>query len=155
MQPSRMSSIHQRSLAMAARRAFRLSGLIAGSVQGPFTVPNSVRLCGRDVDGKWSDVATRQSASIGPLSTLHPYQEGSHRRVEYRRSTKVDKAQGQAPIPQGAWRSTICEDPPPKNKKQPQRQSPKPRREASARNPPSQESHPIPSLLCLFSSRRH
>jgi hypothetical protein len=26
--------------------------------------------------------------------------------------------------------------------------------EASARNPPSQESHPIPSLLCLFSSRR-
>ena len=93
-------------------------------------------------------------ASIGPLSTLHPYQEDSHRRVEYRRSTKVDKAQGQAPIPQGAWRSTICEDPPPKNKKQPQRQSPKPRREASARNPPSQESHPIPSLLCLFSSRR-
>ena len=93
-------------------------------------------------------------ASIGPLSTLHPYQEDSHRRVEYRRSTKVDKAQGQAPIPQGAWRSTICEDPPPKNKKQPQRQSPKPRREASARNPPSQESHPIPSLLCLFISRR-
>jgi hypothetical protein len=93
-------------------------------------------------------------ASIGPLSTLHPYQEDSHRRVEYRRSTKVDKAQGQAPIPQGAWRSTICEDPPPKNKKQPQRQSPKPRREASARIPPSQESHPIPSLLCLFSSRR-
>jgi hypothetical protein len=35
-------------------------------------------------------------ASIGPLSTLHPYQEDSHRRVEYRRSTKVDKAQGQA-----------------------------------------------------------
>ena len=83
-----------------------------------------------------------------------PHAEHPHRRVEYRRSTKVDKAQGQAPIPQGAWRSTICEDPPPKNKKQPQRQSQKPRREASARNPPSQESHPIPSLLCLFSSRR-
>ncbi len=80
-------------------------------------------------------------ASIGPLSTLHPYQEDSHRRVEYRRSTKVDKAQGQAPIPQGAWRSTICEDPLPKNKKQPQRRSPKPRQEASARIPPSQESH--------------
>ena len=96
----------------------------------------------------------RRPASLGPLSTHHPYQEDSHRRVEYRRSTKVDKAQGQAPIPQGAWRSTICEDPPPKNKKQPQRQSRKPRREASARNPPSQESHPIPSLLCLFSSRR-
>jgi hypothetical protein len=58
------------------------------------------------------------------------------------------------PIPQGAWRSTICEDPPPKNKKQPQRQSRKPRREASARIPRSQESHPIPSLLCLFISRR-
>jgi hypothetical protein len=54
---------------------------------------------------------TRQSASIGPLSTLHPYQEDNHRRVEYRRSTEVDKAQGQAPIPQDAWRSTICEDP--------------------------------------------
>ena len=94
----------------------------------------------------------RRPASIGPLSTLHPYQEDSHPGGEYRRSTKVDKAQGQAPIPQAAWRSTICEDPPPKNKKQPQRLSQKPRREASARNPPSQVSHPIPSLLCLFSS---
>jgi hypothetical protein len=91
---------------------------------------------------------------MGPLSTLYPYQEDSHWPVEYRRSTTVDKAQGQAPIPQGAWRSTICEDPPPKNKKQPQRQSQKPRREASPRNPPSQEPHPIPSLLCLFISRR-
>jgi hypothetical protein len=35
-------------------------------------------------------------ASKGPLSTLQPYQEDSHRRVEYRRSTKVDKTQGQA-----------------------------------------------------------
>jgi hypothetical protein len=25
-----------------------------------FTETNSVRLCGRDVDGKWSDVATRR-----------------------------------------------------------------------------------------------
>ena len=60
MQPSRMSSIHPRALAMAASRASRLSGLIARSVQGAFTETNSVRLCGRDVDGKWSDVATRQ-----------------------------------------------------------------------------------------------
>src|ERR1700730_9593316 len=42
------------------RAESRLSGLIARSVQGAFTETNSVRLCGRDVDGKWSDVATRQ-----------------------------------------------------------------------------------------------
>src|SRR6202048_3439108 len=75
--------------------------------------------------------ALRQVVEDGPIPALH----GVVRWVEYRRSTKVDKAQGQAPIPQGAWRSTICEDPPPKNKKQPQRQSQTPRREASARNP--------------------
>ena len=66
----------------------------------------------------------------------------------------ICSSQAHAPIPQGVWRSSSCEDPPPKNKKQPQRRSPKPRREASARNPRSQESHPIPSLLCLFISRR-
>ena len=74
--------------------------------------------------------------------------------VALRRWIKLKARRGQAPIPQGAWRSTICEDPPPKNKKQPQRQSRKPRREASARNSPSQESHPIPSLPMLFCSRR-
>jgi hypothetical protein len=30
------------------------------SVQGAFTETNSVRLCGREMDGKWSDVATRR-----------------------------------------------------------------------------------------------
>ena len=55
----RMSSIHPRALAMAASRASRLSGRIDRSVQGALET-NSVRLCGREVDGKWSDVATRQ-----------------------------------------------------------------------------------------------
>jgi hypothetical protein len=57
-----MSLIHPRALAMAASKASRLSGLIARSVQGAFTETNSVRLCGRDVDGKWSDVC---DASVG------------------------------------------------------------------------------------------
>ena len=58
-----MSSIHPRALAMAASRVSRLSGLIDRSVQGALET-NSVRLCGREVDGKWSDVATRQEASL-------------------------------------------------------------------------------------------
>ena len=41
----------------------KLRGVCPGfraSLPGAFTESNSVRLCGRDVDGKWSDVATRR-----------------------------------------------------------------------------------------------
>jgi hypothetical protein len=44
----------------AARRSAVIPEFIARSVPGAFTEINSVRLCGRDVDGKWSDVAARQ-----------------------------------------------------------------------------------------------
>jgi hypothetical protein len=44
--------------------------------------------------GMWKPLIRQAepSCKAAPLSTLHLYQEDSHRRVEYRRSTKVDKA---------------------------------------------------------------